>query len=143
MHRLAHQAPVLAPRHLGVGARRFKLQAVARNPASERWLTRREVQQLTGRSYDSVRRDEKAGLYPRARQRSGGAVEIPLGDLLLAGHIAPGSMSGELSPGSPSLSDLVELRARCELLELQLSREQDEVRFLRRALQGALSAGAA
>ncbi|QBI18895.1 hypothetical protein ER308_04595 [Egibacter rhizosphaerae] len=113
----------------------------------ERWLSRNEVADLVGRSYDTVRRDEGRGLYPHARRRAGSTTrEIPLSDLVEAGHYDPASEAESAEEtiskvrsgreNSELREELARAQARIEALEERLADANEDRRFLRRLLEG-------
>jgi hypothetical protein len=61
---------------------------------TEIFLTRNEVADEAGRSYDTVRRAEKAGRLPNTRVASNGGKEMRLDDLVAAELIDPVAAAG-------------------------------------------------
>ena len=116
------------------------------NPESMTWLSRREVQQLFGGSYDRVRRADEEGRLPGRRNRGAGAsltatVEYPLAELIEAGLVDPLSRPAVTPPveaGEPDMTELGYLRQQVADLQVRLERRDAEFDRLARMLELAM-----
>lgn len=123
--------------------------------AGQRWLSRREVAGVRGVSVDTVKRDERRGVYRRTRPRPGdpaGTVEIAYDDLVAAGHVPEPALedSGAQRPDADpvGVDEPAELRVRLARAEAErdgladaLGHARAEAVALRELLRAALDAG--
>ena len=135
--------------HPGRATRAFswpRCQQVSRG-----YVDQQEAAQLSGCSKDTIARARQAGRLPHARLRDRRWV-IPVDDLVAAGLYAPeqgttGFSSGEGedpddaagTPGSPEVA-LARALARVAALEDLVTRQDDELRFLRQLALDSLGA---
>ena len=124
--------------------------------SNDKYYTLAEVAEIRDVSIDTVRRDRAdRGRYPNARQRVSGDPnspwEIPLSDLIAAGHVTAGDSEvpapedvGHRSRRDRETAQLRESlaceRIRSELLTSQLRDRDESIRFLQKTLDSALAA---
>ena len=105
------------------------------------WVTQEEAAALCGRSYDTIRRYRRDKKLPRSRSGAGGAVEVPVADLVAAGLLDPtaaGGNAAEVATRSRAERDLVCARQDLAVLTARLDaaieraeRAEAEIAFLR------------
>lgn len=108
-------------------------------------VTQHEAADLTGKSYDTLRRLRRQGKLPNSRERSDGVIELALSDLVEIGLFNPLAAAGDVTEvvsRSRSERDLLEARqelalqrSRNQALEESLARVEGEVTYLRDLLE--------
>jgi hypothetical protein len=124
--------------------------------ADERYLTQNEACSLCGCDYSTVKRHRMAGHFPGVRRRPdpNGTYEIPLTDLIAAGLWDPAEGDAEdvaAAFGRTKVERRLEetrlalerANARIEALLAAIEDRRDEIAYLRRALEAALTGRAA
>ena len=104
-------------------------------------VTQLEAVDLTGRSYDTLRRLRRQGKLPNSRERSDGVVEVALSDLVGIGLLNPLAAKGDVTEvisRSRIERDLLEARQELALqrgenesLRKSMTRVESEVAYLR------------
>ena len=122
------------------------------NPMNDRLLSQLEAARLAGCSRDTIARARRAGRLPDARLQDGHWV-IPLTNLMAAGLYHPAQPGDALTPEAPADDPPAEIEhptlqlARAETriagLEALVSRQDDELRFLRLTVETLAKRGAA
>jgi hypothetical protein len=109
------------------------------------YLTRDEAAIACGVHVDTIRRDQREGEYPNARQRPDGKWEIPVSDLVAKGRLNP------MAANAPHVEIVTKPRIEREVFDLRLqlsqqsgvvlslegmlARADEEIKFLRGLLR--------
>lgn len=109
--------------------------------ATGAWVTQEEAAALCGKAYDTIRRYRREQKLPRSRKGAGGAVEVPVADLVAAGLLDPtaaGDNAAEVATRSraerdlaAARQDLAVLTARLDAATERAERAEAEIAFLR------------
>jgi len=104
-------------------------------------VTQHQAADLTGKSYDTLRRLRRQGKLPNSRERSNGVIELALSDLVDTGLLNPLATLGDVTEvvtRSRTERDLLEARqelalqrSRNEALTETIARVEGEVAYLR------------
>jgi hypothetical protein len=112
---------------------------------TDSFVTQREAAELAGCSKDSIVRARASGRFPHARLRDH-AWTLPVDDLIAAGLYDPiGDSEGDTvatpdgAEATPVTVDLARALARVIALEDVVSRQDDELRFLRQLTSDSLA----